>query len=478
MQCDLSAGRLPRRDFLKIVGAGAAALALPGPVLAEILGASAAALPNFKNLAQTHDLPSLPDWGPYSKKYFGISHIPDIRRGLCFDCSIFPLLAQGPAKLPSVMDQSGVHPWEASPDVNFYSLRTELIWKDQLYCDLSFFRSPDMGWLVRIELVNQTADAHDITLNCLTQLVFPPVKELTSEPIRLCAVKLPPAGIWIHALDYTELRFATPRPTDNLVTDGKWRGEERSHDSVGGSVLAENFGKDAGDTAVYRIHLKNALSDAALVLRFQMNEGDRVDFRLDGAVRMEITFRGTGKFETLMVPLGKLNADDCELRFSSLGGAAIAVNGFALVESVHADEVQFVDAPWHPVPEVESVAHGLMLKYEDAPDYYGFTLGMPLAGNRNLKWRDLDAALGGEPGPNTKARIFGDRRRGRAGDPDALFIHAFAAPFALAANSRRVVYGLVCAGTGEEIRRALINFDPASAGNEKIYLSAKEKAFR
>ena len=179
MQCDLSAGRLPRRDFLKIVGAGAAALALPGPVLAEISGASAAALPDFKNLAQTHDLPSLPDWGPYSKKYFGISHIPDIRRGLCFDCSIFPLLARGPAKLPSVMDQSGVHPWEASPDVNFYSLRTELIWKDQLYCDLSFFRSSGVGWLVRMELVNQTSDAHDISLNCLTQMVFPPVKELT-----------------------------------------------------------------------------------------------------------------------------------------------------------------------------------------------------------------------------------------------------------------------------------------------------------
>ncbi len=180
MQRDLPAGRLPRRDFLKIVGVGATALALPAPALAEIWEESTATYPNFRKLAQTHDLPSLPDWGPYSKKYFGISHIPEIRRGLCFDCSIFPLLAQGPVKLPSVMDQSGVHPWAASPDVNYYSLRTELIWKDQLYCDLSFFRSSDMGWLVRMELVNQTADAHGITLNCLTQLVFPPVKELTS----------------------------------------------------------------------------------------------------------------------------------------------------------------------------------------------------------------------------------------------------------------------------------------------------------
>ncbi len=122
-------------------------------------------------------------------------------------------------------------------------------------------------------------------------------------------------------------------------------------------------------------------------------------FTWTAAQSREITVRGTGKFETLTIPLGKLNADDCELWFSSLGGAAVAVNGFALVESAHADEVQFVDAPWHPVPAIETITNGLMLKYEDAPDYYGFALGMPLAANRNLKWRDLDAALGGEPWP-------------------------------------------------------------------------------
>jgi hypothetical protein len=57
---------------------GAAALALPGQALAGILGDSARPHPDFKRLAQTHDLPSLPAWGPYSKKYFGVSHVPAI----------------------------------------------------------------------------------------------------------------------------------------------------------------------------------------------------------------------------------------------------------------------------------------------------------------------------------------------------------------------------------------------------------------
>ena len=40
-------------------------------------------------LAHTHDL-RLPDWGPYTKKYTGISHLPDPKSGLRFDLSVFP----------------------------------------------------------------------------------------------------------------------------------------------------------------------------------------------------------------------------------------------------------------------------------------------------------------------------------------------------------------------------------------------------
>ncbi len=470
---------LPRRDFLKIAGAGAAALALPHPALGEIFGGGSPQF-HFRQPAQTHDLPSLTNWGPYSKKYYGVSHIPDIQRGLVYDFSIFPLLSGASAaaqSLPSVTDPCGVHPWEAAPDLSFYSLRLETIWKDQFYCDLSFSQLSEHSRLVRLEFVNQTVAPQQIILNCLSQLVFPPLKESSVEPVRLCDAQLPPGAVWVHALDYADLQFAKPRPTDNLVTDGKYRGEERRHDSVEGSVIAQNFGMDADDMVVYRPLLKHAFANATLVWRFQMDKGQSVDFKLEGTIQNKFTLNGEGNFSTVAIPLGKLDADVCELRFTSLGGAAIALNGFAIIEGADSDKLRFVEKPWHPVPEVESVANGLILKYDDVENCYGFAPGLPVTGHRQLKWSSLDAALGTELGANTKDRIFGIPRHGHAGDPNSLFIHAFSEPLTVAPHSRQVIYGLVCTGTQTEVRRCLAEFNPSSPHNERAYLAAKKNAF-
>ena len=40
----------------------------------------------------SHDITSLTSWGPYSKRYAGISHIPDIKKGIRFDFSVMPCL--------------------------------------------------------------------------------------------------------------------------------------------------------------------------------------------------------------------------------------------------------------------------------------------------------------------------------------------------------------------------------------------------
>ena len=40
--------------------------------------------------ADSHDIASLHAWGPYSKRYAGISHIPDMSKGIRFDFSVMP----------------------------------------------------------------------------------------------------------------------------------------------------------------------------------------------------------------------------------------------------------------------------------------------------------------------------------------------------------------------------------------------------
>jgi hypothetical protein len=471
---------LSRREFMKKTALSGWMLGWTDKVRAGVAAESIASEFAPGPLANSHDLLSLPDWGPYSKKYFGISHIPDVSRGLSFDLSIFPLLCAGPVKLPSVLDEeAGVHPWEAAPALEFYALRMEMIGKDQVYCDVSFSQMSEQSRLVRLTLVNQTPAPHAITLNCLAQLVFPPVKPLSSEPVRLCDVQLPPGAVWVDAVNYADLQFARPRPTDNLVPDGQWRAEERGQGYVSGSVVAREFGKDAGDRVCYRLRLERPFSHAVLIWRFQQKEqGDRVTFKLEGSARAAIDFPGGTQLGTVAVPLGQLPAGPCELRFTSLGGTPVALDGFALVEAALADQLRFVEKPWHAEPQTATVPnHGLLLNYQDTTECYGFSLGQPWAGNRELKWRELDAAFGAKSGPNTLERIFGNRQGHRAGDPDSLFIHAFTPPFALEPNSRRVVYGVVCAGSDAEVRRCLAGFDAQSPDNERVYRSTQEKVF-
>ncbi len=263
------------------------------------------------------------------------------------------------------------------------------------------------------------------------------------------------------------------------MPDGKLRGEERGHDCVGGSVVAQGFGKDQGDRLRYRLRLARPFSNALLIWRFRLRPEARALFQIDGAYRGEIAFQGSGEFATAAVPLGALRAGECELNFTSKGGEAPALNGFALLEAEQADLLRFVKTPWRPVPGIGTVpdTNGLVLKYQDVSNYYGFSLATEWAGRRQLKWRDLDAAFGNHSDAFTRQRIFGDPRRGRPGDPDSLFIHAFSKPFSLAPNSSKSIYGVVCAGSDGKVRRCLAEFQPQSPAHERVYLAGKESAY-
>ena len=65
-------------------------------------------------IKESHDL-SFPAWGPYTKKYIGLSHIPDPQKGIRFDLSVFPGFYRRKVDVPNTFFESGFHPWEASP---------------------------------------------------------------------------------------------------------------------------------------------------------------------------------------------------------------------------------------------------------------------------------------------------------------------------------------------------------------------------
>ena len=91
----------------------------------------------YDSLSGSHDL-SLPEWGPYSKKLFGISHLADRALGTRFDCSVIPGKYRRELAIPDVLRPSGYLPWNVAPDLSAYSYRQQLEWKDRIYCDVSF----------------------------------------------------------------------------------------------------------------------------------------------------------------------------------------------------------------------------------------------------------------------------------------------------------------------------------------------------
>ena len=67
-------------------------------------------------IEKSHSL-YLPDWGPYTKRYVGISHLPGDNEGIRFDLSVFPGYYRRKVEVPNVFHESGYHPWEVSSDL-------------------------------------------------------------------------------------------------------------------------------------------------------------------------------------------------------------------------------------------------------------------------------------------------------------------------------------------------------------------------
>lgn len=289
---------------------------------------------DLEKLANQHDL-TLPDWGPYTKRYIGVSHIPDVKSGLRFDLSVFPSFYRRKVDVPNVLYENGYHPWEASPNLEYFSFRHELEWKDQVYADISYSEITSKSRLIRIECVNNTDQNQNLALNFMAYLNFPPIKEYSPyTPIYPAIVNLPKKSQWIDALDYEDLKFYKTRPTDNLVYDGKMRGEIRDNGFVNGSGIGLDFGKDKGDFVSYKFYVEENFLDAVLLIRYKLDEGKKVSFDLKGLTTENIAFTGNNTFKLEEVKLGKLAKGAQSFTLTSKGGNGLQFDGFIIVEEL------------------------------------------------------------------------------------------------------------------------------------------------
>jgi neutral trehalase len=422
----------------------------------------------FNKLKDTHDV-SLPAWGPYTKRYIGISHIPDIKSGIRFDLSVFPGFYRRKVDVPDVLYENDFHPWDASPDLDYFSFRHELEWKDQVYTDISYSKITTMSRLIRVEFVNNTNENENLALHFMASMNFPNVTEYTyNTPLYPALVTLPQTAQWFDALNYEDLKFFKTRPTDNLVYDGFMRGEIRDNGFVNGSGIGEGFGLDKGDFVSYKIKIEKDYNDAIFIIRYKLDSTQNVSFNLSGMIDKEITFNSTKDFALDTIRIGKLEKGIHGFTLTSNGGDGIQLDGFIIVESDSASKIKFNIKNWNPVPKIIAgpIKNSIILKYDDADVYYGLLWQFDLFKIREWYCRDLSDFFKQEVNEHVET-IFHGEGKGH-------YTNVFLRPIFMKPKSTKIIYAMVCCGSKEEVEKYLEKMNESQDKYKNIYMAAKK----
>jgi hypothetical protein len=417
----------------------------------------------YKNLNETHDL-NLPDWGPYSKRYIGVSHIPDKSSGLRFDLTVFPGFYRREVFVPNVLFENSYHPWDASPNLEYFCFRHELEWKDKVYTDISYSEMTPNSRLIRIECVNNTDNNQNLALHFMASINFPPPFSSDDRTV----IILPEGAEWINAIDYKELNFFKQRPTDNLVPDGKMRGELRDTGFVNGSGIGMNFGLDKGDFISYEINAKKDFNDGILLIRYKLSESKKLSFDLSGMIDGIITFKGENEFGLDTLHVGKIKAGIHMLTLTSEGGNPIEFDGFVLADSDSIQGVEFKQKALNPVAKILNgpVKNSLILKYDDVDLYYG------------LLWKydlfEIRQWYGSNISDYFKQMVNEHVSKVFHGEGDGHFTNVFLKPIELLPKSNKILYGVVCCGAKDEVEKYLSEIDKLQDQYEGYYLAAKK----
>ncbi|MDR6549099.1 MGH1-like glycoside hydrolase domain-containing protein [Paenibacillus qinlingensis] len=418
----------------------------------------------MKELQNTHDL-RLPDWGPYTKQYIGISHISDQARGLRFDLSLMPGFYRRKMDIPSVLWESGYHPWEATPDYSYYAHRHELEWKDQVYTDISFSKVDDDSRLVRASLVNRTEHPQNLVLHWMASL-HPPRLPGHGQTHIFAEAQLPEGAVWMDALEYKELTFARPRPADGLGYDGFLRGEFRGQHWTGGSAIGQGFGADKGDILVYEWTSSRDLHNGLFLARYKADHDGELRITIQNCAYY-LPLEKTNEAITAQIDIGQLPAGDYLIEICSTGTGAIDFDGFTLIEEQERNAVAFPDIPWQTEPErLEGPVPGsLILRYPDSPYHYGLMWDYDDVEIRTYKNDELDRFA--------RHTVHNHVDEVLLGNDKGHYTNIFMRPIHVLPQSSKVLHGMVCSGSYEDVTQKLLSFRLASTHCESIYQAAR-----
>jgi hypothetical protein len=415
-----------------------------------------------KNLSSyftnTHDNQTLHAWGPYSKRYAGISHVADIRSGVRFDFSVIPGVYRYKQIIPNVLEESSYFPWDVNPEMTRITYRYELEWKDRVYADVTYHLIDSARVLVEIKGVNNSSMVQHLTLNNMAYMDFaddyPEVTAIHAEKLH-----------WTDATDYTSAEPAKKFPQYNLIPDGWMRFESRSSHSMDGSLLAKGFGQNKGDKVVYNVFIPKGEEQGSLAFRYHVPKGKKARFTAEGFIQKTLDFEGTDGFEILRIPYQTYSGNHT-LTLISEGESACELDGFYTGKSEDMAKLEFVSRPrpFTPVMEKSEVEKNFLLKYPDCNNYYGVSWNYPNSEIREVLNNELDVFFRRQTHNRVSKRLVGNSK--------GHYANACFRPVVVQPNSEQIIYLLICTGSKAEVAAAVADFHHAP---EKLIATANQQ---
>ena len=387
-------------------------------------------------LNNSHDIESLHSWGPYSKRYAGISHSADLRRGVMVDFSVMPGYYRRSYMVPNVLYESGYHPWKCNPEMTKITYRYELEWKDRVFVDVTYHLLDQQRVLVEMECVNNTATNQNILLQNVASLAcaeeYPTVALRGAEGVDV-----------LYGCDYTLFEPATKKHNYALVYDGWRRGEKRDANSLSGSVLA-NFGESKGDKVFYDFGHSDVSRKVAL--RYKAPKDTTCTLAIGKA---EVNLLGSGNYE--VVVLDAEVAPNGTLIVESLGGGAVTIDAVMVGPAEALQGVAVVKSPIRHRPQLEKQEGYFVAKYEASDNYYGVAW--------NYKDSEVREFANGELDVFMRRGVHRHPPKYFNGDGKGHFVSAFQRPIVLAPNSTTTIYNLLATGERGEVENSLRHFN-------------------
>lgn len=315
----------------------------------------------------------LPLWGPYSKYLAGAGFLSDPERGIRDDFCFYPALYRRRQNPPFLSWDSGFHPWDAAPDLRYWSFRFPLTDKREFYADIRYERTAE-GLDITVCFVNGTDLPQAAALQGLITRRLPERGPYRQPPLHAAGMTLPEGAVWRCASDFQFLHFQEDSPHRHLPADACPTGVVRRDGMVDGRGLGDGFGSTAGDAVRF-----DALPAAARLL-FRYRCEANAQFTLEGLARGPLTLPASADWTTCSLPVSEPDAGF--LLLSSGGRAAIELDGIALLPPDAPDPV--VSLPENlDLPELTKSAHTLSLHYPG--DAGGYTLNWPADISRQIR---------------------------------------------------------------------------------------------